>query len=167
MTDPLVIPALGVTCCDPAPDPLPPVAEPIEHDGWFPGIDLTRLRAEGRIRDTVTAARLLDAALSAMIWVGDQLAGWQGQQIEAGYASLAAVPAPAIMGESRKVILYRQAVTGWAKALVVERYRDTDTTGAGDRRVDEIEMTPGELRRDAIHAVRAMLGQTRTAVELI
>lgn len=167
MNAPLIIPAFATNACD-APVTLnPPVAEPIDHDRWFPGVDLTALRAQARLRDSVTPERLREAVLSALIWVGDQLADWQVAQIASGYATLAAVPATTIMGESRKLILYRHAVTAWTKALVVERYRDTDLTGAGDRRVEDLDPSVGELRRDAIHAVRAILGRTRTDVELI
>lgn len=167
MTDPLIIPAFATNVCDAPVAPAAPLAEPVDHDGWFPGIDLTALRAQARIRDTVTPGRLREAALAALIWVGDQLADWQAAQIAAGYATLAAVPATTVTGESRKLILYRQAVTAWTKALVVERYRDTDLTGAGERRADDLDPAVGELRRDAIHAVRAILLRTRTDVELI
>ncbi len=167
MTEPLIIPAFATNVCDPPVSPPAPLTAPVEHDGWFPGVDLTALRAQARIRDTVTPERLREAALAALIWVGDQLADWQAAQIAAGYATLAAVPAPTIEGERRTLILYRQAVTAWTKALVVERYRDTDLTGAGERRADDLDPAVGELRRDAIHAVRAILGRTRTDVELI
>lgn len=161
------VPPLGLTSCE-APTPARVEApQPVAHDGWLPGVDLTRLRADMRIRESVTPDRLRDAALSAMIWVGEELAGWQAQQTGAGHADLAAVPGGTVAGEPRLAILYRQAVGAWAKALVVERYRDTDLTGAGERRVDELDTSVAELRRDAIHAVRAILGVGRTNVELI
>ncbi|WP_238302854.1 head completion/stabilization protein [Sphingomonas phyllosphaerae] len=167
MSAPLIIPAFATRACDGPVTPAPAAAEPVDHDSWFPGVDLTALRAQARLRESVTPERLREAVLSALIWVGDQLADWQAAQIAAGYTTLAAVPATTIMGESRKIILYRQAVTAWTKALAVERYRDTDLTGAGDRRVEDLDPSVGELRRDAIHAIRAILGRTRTDVELI
>ncbi len=167
MTAPLIIPAFATTACDAPVTPAVPAAEPVNHDRWFPGVDLTALRAQARIRESVTPDRLREAVLSALIWVGDQLADWQAAQLAAGHTTLAAVPSTLIMGESRKLTLYRQAVTAWTKALVVERYRDTDLTGAGDRRAEDLDPSVGELRRDAIHAVRAILGRTRTDVELI
>jgi len=163
----LVIPPLGLAACDPAAPPVAPAADPVAHDGWFPGVDLARVRAEARLRDGVTRDRLCEAVLGAMIWVGEQLAAWQIAHLALGRATLAAVPTPTIAGEPRLAILYRQAVTAQAKAQLVERYRDVDLTGAGDRRVEELTDSVGELRRDAIHAVRAMLGRTRTDIELI
>lgn len=167
MTDPLIIPALGCAPCEEAGQLADAPADQLAHDDWFPGIDLTRLRAEARLRESVTAERLRDAALSALIWVGEQLAAWRVEQQAAGHDSLGDVPSGQVAAESRLLILYRQAVTAQTKAALVERYRDIDTTAAGDRRVEELDASIGELRRDAIHAVRAILGVTRTAVELI
>ena len=64
-------------------------------------------------------------------------------------------------------MLYRTAVGAWTKALLVERQRDTDLTGAGQRKVEELDESICELRRDALHAVRGLLGRTRTCVDLI
>ena len=163
----LVIPPLGCAPCEASAAPAPTAPAPLAHDGWWPGVDLTRLRAEARLRDSVTAERLTEAAIGAMIWVGEQLEVWRVAQVAAGYGALANVLSAEIAGESRLVILYRQAVTAFTKAALVERYRDFDLTGAGERRVEELDASVGELRRDAIHAVRAILGRTRTDVELI
>lgn len=167
MTGTLIIPPLGCAPCEATTEPAALAPEPLAHDGWWPGVDLTRLRAEARLRDSVTGERLRDAAIAAMIWVGEQLAAWQIVQLAAGHVELAAVLDIEIAGERRLAILYRQAVTAFAKASLVERYRDFDLTGAGERRVEELDASVGELRRDAIHAVRAILGRTRTDVELI
>ncbi|MFK3888465.1 head completion/stabilization protein [Sphingomonas sp. NPDC079357] len=167
MTETLIIPAFATSARDAPVTSLASIPDPLAHDGWFPGVDLTALRAQARVRDTITPERLREAALAALIWVGEQLADWQAAQIAASYTSLAAVPAATIAGEPRTLILYRQAVAAWTKALVVERYRDTDLTGAGERRAEDLDPSVGELRRDAIHAVRALLGRTRTDVELI
>ena len=167
MTTPLIIPPLGCAPCEAT--GAAPVPEPqhLEHDGWWPGVDLTRLRAEGRLRDSVTGERLRDAAIGAMIWIGEQLVGWRAGHVAVGHTALADVPSVKVAGEKRLIVLYRQAVTAFAKAALVERYRDFDLTAAGDRRVEELDASIGELRRDAIHAVRAMLGRPRTDIELI
>jgi hypothetical protein len=143
-------------------------AEPlIVNDGWFPDVDLARLRRERRIREAVTADRLRAAVLAAMVTVGNQLASWADEHRAAGVAGLADVPAPKLDTESKLLFLYRRAVGAYAHAELVERYRDTDVTGAGQRQVDELEPSVGELKRDGVHAIRDMLGATRTCVELI
>lgn len=146
------------------PAPAPPADAPVIADGWWPSIDPAQVRDAHRLRDTVTPARLRAAIVAAMLWVGDQLAGWRAEQAA---PSLADVPATTIDGQSRLVLLYRQAVAAWAHAELVERYRDMDITGAGDRKVSHLDPSIGELRRDAIHAVRQFLGRTRTRVELL
>ena len=146
----------------------PPVTEAvIVNDGWFPNIDPVQLRAEHRIRDSVTPERLRGAIIRAIVTVGNQLATWQASKMTAGYVSLATVPAPKIDGTSRSVLLYVRAIGAYVKAELVERYRDTDTTTAGQRDVEDLEPSIGEMRRDAIHAIRDILGRGRVDIELI
>lgn len=146
----------------------PPVTEAvIVNDGWFPNIDPVHLRAEHRIRDSVTPERLRGAVIGAIITVGNQLAAWQASQMAAAHASLAAVPAPQIDGTSRFVLLYARAIGAYVKAELVEGYRDVDVTTAGQRDVGDLEPSIPELRRDAIHAIRDILGRARMRAELI
>lgn len=164
----LIIPALAAGCCDSVvPPPAPPETAIIVNDGWFPDIALAGVRAHMRVRDNLPAARLRDALLDAIISVGNDLAAWGAEHAASGIARLADVPAPALDGESRLVILYRRAVFALAKADLVERQRDVDTSQTGDRRIDALDPTIGELRRDAAHAVRDILARPRTCIELI
>lgn len=141
--------------------------EHIEHDGWLPGVDPAQVKSDQRVPASVADERLREAIIAAMITIGNQLARWQLGKLLNGHATLAQVPSPTIAGESRLVLLYRRAIGCEAKAELIERNRDVDITGAGDRRADALDPSVGELRRDAIHAVRDMLGRGRTDVELI
>lgn len=171
----LIIPASalapqGDCCASIVPGPDAPDATVIANDGFFPDIDLAHFRRSARVRDTVTIDRLRDAVLSAIITVGNDLDAWAAARRAAGAVDLAGItdmPNGKLGGETRLVILYRRAVYAFAKADVVERYRDTDLTGAGQRRVEELDPSIGELRRDGAWAVRDILGTTRTCVELI
>jgi hypothetical protein len=149
------------------PGTAPVVEAPIENDGWFPDIDPAALRKEQRIRDSVTAERLRAAIIAAIITVGNQLAAWQAGRMTSTPTKLADVPSPKIDGESRYVLLYHAAIAAYAKSKLVEGYRDTDTTTAGQRDVEDLEPTISELRRDGIHAIRDILGRGRTDIELI
>ncbi|MFT3967094.1 MAG: head completion/stabilization protein [Sphingobium sp.] len=152
------------------PAPLPqPEADPdrVIALGWFPDIDPAAIRIAHRIREAVTPARLREALIGAIVTVGNDLAAWQNAQAAAGFDSLADIPAPHIDGESRLVICYRRAVALYAKAEIVERYRDIDTSATGDRRAEDLDPSVGELRRDALHAVRDILGKGRATVDLI
>lgn len=155
--------------CTPSiiPPPSTDVEPLITNDGWFPDVDPAEFRKQMRIRESVTPERLREAILNGIISVGNSLLVWRVALALQGYASLETLPSSELGGESRLVILYRRAIGASAKADLVERYRDTDTTGAGQRQVGELDASVEELRRDAVHAVRDMLGKTRTTVELI
>lgn len=150
------------------PDPIATV-EAIVTDDWYPSIDPAHLRREHRLGNTtvVTPERLRAAIREALISIDNQLGVWAMQQTAAGYATLANVPARRIDGESRLVISFHRAIGALTKLELVERARDLDTTPAGDRDAGALDPTIGELRRDAVHAIRDILGRTRTDVELI
>lgn len=146
----------------------PATPEPVvKNDGWFPDIDPATVRAEAKIRDSVLPARLRKAIVGAVISVGNNLETWAAARGAEGHRTLAAVPSKEIDGTSRLVILYLRAVTASAKAEIVETYRDTDLTGQGDRKVEDLEPSVDELRRDATQAIRDIMGRTRTRIELI
>lgn len=170
MSGPLIIPALapaGTACGSIVPAPGGEDPTIVAGDGWYPDFALADVRRKARIRDSVTPDRLREALLGAMIRAADDLRAWRMAAETAGAAALAAVPAPTIGGESRFVVLYRRAVLAWTKADLVERYRDVDLTAAGQRQVDDLDIAAAELRRDATHAVRDILGRPHIAVELI
>ncbi len=150
---------------------LPDVDQPapaiIVNDGWFPDIDPAMFKEQQRIRDGVTPARMREALIAAILTVRRDLNAWAAGHRAAGAASLDAIEADRIDNTSALVLLYRRAVFTAAKAEVVERYRDVDTTGAGQRKAEDLEPSVGELRRDSLHAIRDMLGVGRTTIELI
>lgn len=151
--------------------PVPPAdttpEATVTNDGWFPDITPADLRKDMRVREAVTPDRLRGAIVRAIISVNRQLGGWKAAHVIAGRASLIAVPAGQIDGKSQLLQLYISAIGAAAKVELVERQRDTDLTGAGQRQVDELDASISELRRDVIHAVRDLLGEGRTFVELI
>lgn len=146
----------------------PPADETdVVNDGFFPDIDPAAVREAARIPTSITPARLRAAILGAIMTVEIDLRAFVAASIAAGHASLAAVPAPQLDGQSVQLIRYHRAVALYAKAELIDRHRDFDTTAAGGSQADELTPTIGELRRDAIHAVRDILGQNRTCVDLI
>ena len=139
----------------------------VTNDGFFPDIDPAVVREAARITGTITPARLRAAILGAIMTIGQDLRAFAARSAAAGHATLAAVPAPELDGESVQVIRYQRAVAFYAKAELIERHRDFDTTAAGGAQVDELTPSIGELRRDALHAVRDILGKPRTTIDLI
>lgn len=155
--------------CQPSIVPPPPVAgtgDVIGNDGFFPDIDVATLCQEMRIRD-VAPERLRMVICAAIVTVGNDLATFRAEKIGLGFDTLEGVPSLTLAGENISLFLYRRAVGCLAKAELVERYRDVDTTAEGQRKAGELDPTIDELRRDGRHAVRDLLGRTRTTVALI
>lgn len=135
---------------------------------FYPDIDCNRIRDELRLGDVVTHDRLVGAVRGALVTVLRELADWTAQAILDGHASLAAVrPVPEIDGEAAIVHAFRRAVQFHAAAELAELHRDVSTTAEGSSRADTQMLTAAEYRRMATHAVRDILAQTRTDVELI
>ena len=149
------------------PDQPPAEDRPIINGGFFPDMDPLAVREAARISGSVPPPRLRAAIIGAILTVAVDLDAWAERQRAAGYATLADVPAATLDGSSRLVLLYSRAVALHAKAELIERLRDFDTTAAGGTHADELGETIGDLRRDARHAVRDILGTTRTMVDLI
>lgn len=147
----------------------PAVADepPIENDGFAPAIDLQQLRAALRLDGTVTAPRLRHATLAAMAAVNAEIATWRASQQAAGHLKLADVPGPRLGETSVLVQHYLRAVQCAVQAEMLERYRDFDTTGAGDKRAERLELSVDDVRRDMRWAIADLVGQRRTTVELI
>lgn len=136
---------------------------------WWPEIDLAKLRDAMRIDGTVTPHRLLPAVQEALATTIELLGTWKVARQAEGHTSLAGVPALRIDEESVHVQRFRRAVYCHAKANLIERYSDYDTTGRA-RKDDQEETRDGQAeqhRRDATWAVRDILGATRLTVELI
>lgn len=144
----------------------PPGADTVENDGFFPDIDLDQLRDTMRLDGTVTAVRLRNAAIAAVISVNDELQDWKAAQVAAGRAALAEIP-PSIGGVGVQLSRYLDAVYRTAKADLTERYRDADNTKDGDAQADQMECTIGDHRRAARWAIRAILGLSNSTIELI
>lgn len=144
-----------------------PAAHTIENDAFWPEIDCLDLRAAMRLDASVTAERLEAAAINAMIEANRELATWRTARETEGHTTLAAVPAATIKSVSQLLHLYRRAVYCRATAELVERYRSFDATNSGEQKASEDSTNIDELRRDARHALRSILGISHTTVELL
>lgn len=145
----------------------PPDSATVANDGFFPDIDLDHMRAAVRLDGTVTAERLRDATVDAVLLVNDELATWKATQIAASYARLVDVPATEIAGETINLVRYRTAVYRFARADLVERYRNFDATKSGVEQAEQLECSADDDRRAAKWSIRDMLGKSRTTIELI
>jgi len=153
------------------PSSTPPASTTIvENDGWYADIDLPQMRDAMRLDGTVTDPRLRQAVVAAILHVNQELANWKREQIAAGHARLADVPADRIDRESVLISHYRRAVYCSAKADLIERYRDYDSTATSlsDKKTMEWQdSAPGDQRRNAHWAIADITGRSHYAVELI
>lgn len=139
----------------------------IENDGFLPAIDPDAIEVAMRFPGGVKGERIRAACIAAMLRVAPDLAVWVAGQKAAGFATLADVPASKLDGKSSLVLLYERAIGALAKAEVIERHRDVDQAGGAQRDAAALDTTPDQLRRDATHALRQILGRDATTVELI
>lgn len=163
----IALPPRTAPAADTPPAPTPAI---VENDGWFPDIALAEMRDTMRLDGTVTDARLVQAVVDAVLQVNRELADWQGAHAAAGVATLAAVPATRINRESRLLAQYRRAVYSTAKADLIERYRDYDTTSSSltdKKSMEWLDEAPGVQRRNAQWAIADIVGRTHLTVELI
>jgi NAD(P)-dependent dehydrogenase (short-subunit alcohol dehydrogenase family) len=84
-----------------------------------------------------------------------------------GFETLAEVPADDYDGTSALVHHYRNAVYSRAAALVLDRLRGYTTTRKGAEDVEARDQRADDLLAESHRAVRAILGQPGTVVELI
>jgi len=151
-----------------SPEPVTPGAnDTIKNTFFWPEISISQYRASMKTDGTVTNERLRPALLTAMSEVNAELFVFRQRQMERGLEKLDDVPGERIDGELERVRLYRTAVFGWAKASIVERYRDYDATGEGAKKADEMEDTLGELWRDVRWSISRFLDLPHMTVELI
>jgi Phage head completion protein (GPL) len=149
------------------PEPASPAYTNVKGDGFWPNIDLNILRDTLRIGPVVTHHRLEEAVIAAMINAARQLAAWRLMREAEGRTKLADVPAMQIGGASVLVASWRRAVGQLVMADLAETHRDIGATDSGAQRGTEMALTADDHRRNATHAIRDILGVTRTSVELI
>lgn len=142
----------------------------ISNDGFFPDIDLAAMRDAIRLDGTVTDTRLMAATVDAMIFVNDQLRELKASASDAGHASLVSIPAGLVNRQSVLIAHYLRAVYCSAKADLIERYKDYDTTATSldDKKlVGFLANGPDEERRNAAWAISRLMGRHHVTVELI
>ncbi|WP_054530301.1 head completion/stabilization protein [Erythrobacter sp. SG61-1L] len=150
------------------PLPASPDGSTIDAGEWWPTIDVNQVRDQVNIGGAIPHARLVEALQQGMISAIDELADWQAAQIAAGHADLGAVPpAVTVDGKPRRELLFLSAVCSFAAARLAERNPDLTATREGSDRADQRRDMADDLRREATHAIRQIMGKPRTNSELI
>ncbi|EFK6342899.1 head completion/stabilization protein [Escherichia coli] len=139
----------------------------VTADAFWPVIVLRELRLAVRLPGRTTTARLMHAATEAVAHVTAELEMWKQERMKEGYTALADIPATHVNSESVHVHRYRRAVYALARAFVLERTRDVDTTEKGDKKADSLDTQVEALWRDARWAISDIRGVTRIYAELV
>lgn len=139
----------------------------ITNHEFFPNLSLLEFRSGMRVDSVTTKERAVHALYRAMLEVNGRLWAWADQKKAQGISTLDDVtqkkghPAGAIKK------LYLTAVWSLAKAELVERIPDYDTTNAGKDKADSLEPAAETYRRDASWAINDIIGAPRSTIELI
>lgn len=148
-----------------------PSADPVEPEitssDFWPPIEPANIREQQRIDNTIAPPRLKAALIEAIATTNGSLRNWRLAQQTFGIQNMAAIEAEQIDGESILLHRYRRAVGCLAKALLLERYRDFDATGKGDKKAEALADPIDDCRRDHLAAIADIEGRPRTTVELI
>ncbi|GHU34884.1 phage capsid completion protein [Betaproteobacteria bacterium] len=146
-----------------APAPTTPEAD-LPHHPFWPAISPADFRAVMNVDGTVTTPRLVFALTEAVVTINNDLKAWREAAQGSGATTLAEVdPGDPV----RLPFLYRRAVFERAKADLMERMIGYSATADGQKRAEAQEPAIDDHYRNALWAVRDMLGECRTTVELI
>lgn len=139
----------------------------IRNGAFWPDISTGALRLAVKLDGQITASRVKHAAIEAITMTNDMLRGWRLTQEAAGVAALADIPEDEIDGVSVLVNRYQRAVYAFTKALLLEGYRDIDTTRDGEKHAEALSTQIDTVWRDGNWAVRDILGLPRDLAELV
>lgn len=139
----------------------------ISSSVFWPDIDPSTIREDQRIDNTVTPKRLRTALIESIASVNNALLQWRQSCEFIGIKSLDEIQAEEIDGTSILVHRYQRAVGCLAKALILERTRDFDATGKGERKAEYLTDPIDDCRRDHLAAIADITGRPRLTIELI
>ena len=139
----------------------------LSNHPFYPDISLLAFRQSMRVDSITSKERAVAALEAAIIEVNRRLISFMQAQLSQGIETLDEVAEQAGLPEGSNEVLYLRAVYSLAKADLVEKYRDYDTTNKGTHRADELEQSINEYRRDAAWAINDLSQIRRATVELI
>ncbi|EGP03070.1 head completion/stabilization protein [Pasteurella multocida] len=136
----------------------------IQNDEFFPNIVISEFRNASRLDGTVTIDRLKEALFEAVASVNDELNNFKQS---ATHTTLAEMPSGRVGNQSVLVYRYKRAVYCLALANLYERYASYDTTNDGEKKMELLQESINQIRRDARFAINDILGRRRITTELI
>ncbi len=140
------------------PAPASPVNSTVEADGWFPAIDVNRVRDTLRIGEGVVIHERLVAAIEgAMITALRQLAEWRSAFAVLGIERLIDIDDIEIGGRKRTEVIWERIIRYYAAAEIADLHRDLVASDQANIRSENERVTADDYRRMAHHAVSDLL----------
>ena len=148
----------------------------INNIHFFPDIYLLDFQQRYKLDNGTAEERQINALQTAMMEVNEELMNpnardcgidWVNEQLNLGYCHLDAVPALKYGACSAKLHHYRTAIYARAKAELLERSPDVDTTRSGHDRADKLEETADKYLAEGRVALRQLMDKPRMTVDLI
>ena len=137
----------------------------IKNSDFFPNLSVKNFRDSLRVDETVPFGRVKATLINAILKVNADLSELSLSNLP--YTALADVPSATIAGTSTKVWRYKSAVFNEAKADLIERYRDFDSTQSGHDEADKLETVINDYRQKAREHIRALLGKPPVRIALL
>lgn len=143
---------------------------------FFPDIHLRDFQERYRVNNGQGESRQIQMLQQAMQRINRELldddameegGNWVCQQVRKGFFTLESVPSVQYGDCTEKLMQYRTAIYAHAKARLIERYRDTQTTRPGHDRADDMELTVDDYDQESREALRQLLGKPRCTIDLI
>jgi hypothetical protein len=150
----------------PSPSTVHAAEPPVTNNGFWPDIDVAKLRASTRLTGNVTPERLRTAVRDAVMDANRRLADYRARMLAEGWEKADDI-GETIDGASQIVHLYERAVANLVQAAFADGYRDWDNTRAGDYRADFEAVAADDFRRNASWAISDIQGMGRSTVELL
>lgn len=136
----------------------------VTNNAFYPDINSSEFRQAMRVGSDIVNAQVEQALILAIMHTNSELSVWQSKQTE---TSITDIPSNSINKTSELVHHYHAAVFHYAKSLLVENYRDYDSTKSGHNKAEEMETKIDVYKRVAIENIRKILNVSRMTVELI
>lgn len=144
-----------------------PSDDRLANTAFWPELSVSAFRSAMRVDSVTTPERAQHALNLAAAETNQRLSAWQQSQQRQGYTTLSAIPPRPDQAEGTPERLYLNAVWCLAKATLIERHRDYDTTHSGQANGDDAPDIAADYRRDAAWAINDLQNQPRATVELI
>lgn len=126
----------------------------VPHDNFYPSLSLSDFRNYMRIDDAVSNSRAKEYIRMAVVLITNDIMPWRKEQ----YPPL---------DDIEKVQAWRWAVYHKAKALILENYRDIDTTNDGHNKADALEAIIDSHLQRSREMQQILTNNSRTTIELI